>query len=280
MDTIETKTCSKCKVEKPATNKHFANARNTSDGLQCQCKECKKLDHLANREKRVKQSKERYRRLHPLAPQEILPEGYKRCCVCKEAKPYGAFGKLSSASDGLKYECKECRKVSYLENQQKNIEKSKKYYDENKEDIAVKNRIYKETNAEYYRSYFKQYYIDNKEQLKENIMANHYKRMEEDIGYRVLTRCRTRLYQAVKGHVKSKRTIELIGCPVESLLEHLERQFTRGMSWDNYGEWHIDHIKPCASYDFSKEEHQRECFHYSNLQPLWAKDNHRKAARY
>ncbi len=52
------------------------------------------------------------------------------------------------------------------------------------------------------------------------------------------------------------------------------------MTWDNYGEWHIDHIKPCALFDFTKEEQQRECFHYTNLQPLWAKDNMRKSDKY
>lgn len=74
--------------------------------------------------------------------------------------------------------------------------------------------------------------------------------------------------------------MELIGCSIEQLLEHLESQFQDGMTWDNYGEWHIDHIKPCAMFDFTKEEDQRECFHYTNLQPLWAEDNLRKSDKY
>lgn len=74
--------------------------------------------------------------------------------------------------------------------------------------------------------------------------------------------------------------MELIGCSVEKLMEHLEKQFTEGMTWGNYGRWHVDHIKPCAMFDFSKPEHQQECFHYSNLQPLWAKDNLKKSDKY
>jgi hypothetical protein len=84
------------------------------------------------------------------------------------------------------------------------------------------------------------------------------------------------MYQAVKGNVKSARTQELIGCTVKELQEHLEKQFTNGMTWENYGEWHVDHIIPCSSFDFTKEEEQRTCFNYKNLQPLWAEDNYKK----
>lgn len=57
----------------------------------------------------------------------------------------------------------------------------------------------------------------------------------------------------------------------------LEQQFTEGMTWENYGEWHVDHIRPCVSFDLSIPEQQQECFHYTNLQPLWAKDNLQKS---
>jgi len=69
--------------------------------------------------------------------------------------------------------------------------------------------------------------------------------------------------------------MELIGCSVEVLWSHIESQFTTGMTKENYGVhgWHIDHIIPCDSFDFSDPEQQKQCFHYTNLQPLWAKDN-------
>lgn len=65
----------------------------------------------------------------------------------------------------------------------------------------------------------------------------------------------------------------LIGCEIDYLLYHIQEQFNPGMTWDNYGDWHIDHIKPCANFDLSKPEEQRKCFNYTNLQPLWAEEN-------
>ncbi len=95
--------------------------------------------------------------------------------------------------------------------------------------------------------------------------------------YRVMHNVRTRLRELVLN--KSARTSTLTGCTGSELVEHLTRQFENGMSWENYGfyGWHIDHIRPCASFDLTDPEQQRECFHFSNLQPLWAEDNLRKS---
>ena len=89
---------------------------------------------------------------------------------------------------------------------------------------------------------------------------------------------RSRLYNFVKGKNK-KSSFEYVGCSIDKLKKHLSSQFTEGMSWENYGEWHIDHIRPCASFDLTKEEEKYKCFNYSNLQPLWAKDNLKKGAK-
>jgi hypothetical protein len=77
-----------------------------------------------------------------------------------------------------------------------------------------------------------------------------------------------------------KHTLEYVGCNLQELREHLEKQFNNGMTWENQGQWHIDHIRPCASFDLSKEEERHKCFHYTNLQPLWAFDNLSKGANY
>lgn len=84
---------------------------------------------------------------------------------------------------------------------------------------------------------------------------------------------RSRIISVIKGKKKSARTVELLGCSIEHLRSHLQGMFKKGMNWNNHGEWEIDHIMPCASFDMSKPEHQRLCFHYTNLQPLWKRDN-------
>lgn len=98
-------------------------------------------------------------------------------------------------------------------------------------------------------------------------------RRQTDHQFKLATNLRNRLWYALKGNAKSTQTLELLGCSIERLQFHLQSQFTEGMAWDNYGKWHIDHIIPCASFDLSDPAQQRVCFHYTNLQPLWARDN-------
>jgi hypothetical protein len=93
-------------------------------------------------------------------------------------------------------------------------------------------------------------------------------------NYHIAKAIRSRVYRVLKGTLKSAPTEKLIGCTWQQLRAHIERQFKRGMRWENHGKrWHIDHKIPCASFDLSKPEQQRACFHFSNLQPLEAKRN-------
>ena len=84
----------------------------------------------------------------------------------------------------------------------------------------------------------------------------------------------------VKKGDKLEHTLEYLGADVQTIKQHIENKFKENMFWDNYGEWHIDHIKPCIQYDLSKEKEQKKCFNYKNLQPLWAKDNLKKGDKY
>ena len=108
-------------------------------------------------------------------------------------------------------------------------------------------------------------------------------------GY-LTTRMRSRVYSALKNYSTrrdKKHTMEYVGCSVEDLRTHLENQFEKEaersghpISWENQGEWHIDHIKPCASFDLDLEEERDKCFHYTNLQPMWGPDNISKSDTY
>ena len=208
----------------------------------------------------------------------------KVCSRCKRELPMTTeyFGKLSKSKDGFKYSCKECRrKIEYTEDKQHILELRKVYYEDNKVEILKKNEIYKNKNKTKYQEYKAKYYENNKQLVKDRVRDNSRNRRKTDIGYKLLCYYRTRIYEALQGRTdKTKTTKELIGCSIEELKEHLKSQFTEGMSWDNYGEWHVDHIKPCATFDFRNESELNECFNYKNLQPLWAKDNLQKSSKY
>lgn len=107
-------------------------------------------------------------------------------------------------------------------------------------------------------------------------------RMKLDPHFKMACRIRQRLSVALRRQSGQKafKTIEVIGCNIEELWTHLERQFMPGMTRDNYGRvWEVDHIRPCASFDLRLPEHQMECFHFRNLQPLFGEDNRRKNAK-
>lgn len=123
------------------------------------------------------------------------------------------------------------------------------------------------------------YYWRNREAVLNNANTRARKRRGVDINFKLAGGLRSRISTTLRGiATKSKRTIALLGCSVEHLRKHLEKQFATGMTWENYGlkGWHIDHKRPCASFDLTQPEQQRLCFHYTNLQPLWALDNLRK----
>lgn len=104
------------------------------------------------------------------------------------------------------------------------------------------------------------------------------KRCKEDPAYLLAKRLRTRISEALRGRCKVSTTIALLGCTPEELALHLEEQFEPGMTWGNYGDWHVDHIRPLASFDLANEDEQRQAFHFTNTRPLWAQDNRNKGS--
>ncbi len=109
--------------------------------------------------------------------------------------------------------------------------------------------------------------------------ARRRKQYQDDPQYAMEVRLRARIWYALKakGAKKGKHTFELIGCSPTFLKFYIENKFKDGMNWENRSLWHLDHIKPCASFDLTDTEQQKQCFHYTNLQPLWGPDNIRKS---
>ena len=173
----------------------------------------------------------------------------KICTKCKIEKDTNEFSKDTSKVGGLCCQCKKCKG-----------KQEKKYYNLNKDKIKLQQKKYHLLNPELRKQYKKEKFYN-------------------DVNFKILVCLRSRLYYALKEKVKSVRTMTLLGCKIEKIKEYLESKFQSGMSWKNYGKWHIDHIKPCVSFDLSKESEQYKCFHYTNLQPLWADENWRKGGK-
>jgi len=180
---------------------------------------------------------------------------------------------------------KASRKAFYQRHKDRIKAEQKKYRDANKEKTRQRNKEYREEHKEELNKKSKQWYQDNIEHVKEYRKKNKQhtadcerKRLRNNIQRRLSSNLRRRVRAAINGDCKSTSTTALLGCSIDEFKKHLESLFKEGMSWDNYGRygWHIDHIIPCNSFNLEHLEDQKKCFHYSNMQPLWAKENHSK----
>lgn len=107
------------------------------------------------------------------------------------------------------------------------------------------------------------------------------RRLADDPQYRLAENMRSRVRKVLrrKNTPKHDTTFSLVGCSASALKLHLEQQFSPGMTWENYGEWHVDHIRELFRFDLTEVEQQKQAFHFSNLRPLWAAENLRRKRR-
>ncbi|MDE2107531.1 MAG: hypothetical protein KGL39_60620, partial [Patescibacteria group bacterium] len=139
-------------------------------------------------------------------------------------------------------------------------------------------RIWCEKNKQKKKDANRKWVQENKEKARKQSRAWRKKWRKTPYG-RIVTNLRRRLRVLVKrGRAKKGRVNRLIGCSPIELVQHIEDHFSPGMSWTNYGQWHLDHIRPIASFDLLDDDEMNRCFHYTNLQPLWAEDNIAKGA--
>lgn len=167
----------------------------------------------------------------------------KVCTKCNVEKELAGFNKHKRYKGGFRSYCKSC------ENSQK-----KTYYEANK----YKRKIYLEANKDKINSQRKSYYRERK-------------KADSLFNMKCNLRSRTSMAFINKGYSKNTKTQEMLGVGWEIAKAHIERQFTKGMNWNNYGEWHIDHIIPLSSA--KTPERLKQLCHYTNLQPLWAEEN-------
>ncbi len=174
----------------------------------------------------------------------------KVCTKCDTLKPLCDFYKKPSGKPIA--QCKTCHK-----------NQNNDFYAVNKKTVLNKK---------------KQYFQANKDIISKRMSRYKSERSKVDVNYKISNNLRSRLNKALKSDSKTGSSIANLGCSIIELKAHLESQFQLGMTWDNYGKWHIDHIKPLSQFNLNDKSQLLLACHYTNLQPLWAIDNIRKGS--
>lgn len=291
----EMKICRRCGKEYPLTAYYFRRSNQNKDGFRNLCKVCngknsfgkgqRKPDYRARQVKdgmsfcascgkwlpltseyfaknshkgnvwgfayKCKQCEGRKYGVYKRRVKEPSKEGYKVCNDCGKELPatLDYFNKANTKS-GLYFRCKDCCREVYLKNRDR---------------IYAKGREYKQKNRIKIRKWFKNRATE---------------RRKGDVQFNLAARLRTRTRRILQGGAFTAKSQELLGCSYLFFKEYFESLFTDGMTWDLFlqGAIHVDHVIPIAAFDLTKEDEVRKACHYSNLQPLWAKDNIRKGS--
>lgn len=258
------KICTKCHSQKAETEFYPRRA---------DCKTCRKAvckaRHDADPIRAAKRCREYYQR--------------NRIKLLERAKAYGQKNKAIKAKR---------RKARYERNRESILAEARKYNQAHRGERAEYQRRHRAANRERLISISKTYHETHKVRLnaasrlyyqrhKQEIHEAARQRKKRDLNFRLKCNLSGRIRTALRASKtsKSSATQSLIGCTVEFLRAHLESRFRKGMSWENYGEWHVDHKVPCAAFNLTDPEEQKRCFHFTNLQPLWAEENYRKNAK-
>ena len=178
-----------------------------------------------------------------------MAAGSKQCSGCKLEKPKSEFGRDRTRPDGLRPYCKKCK--------------------------ARESRLYRERNPEASARASERWGKLNPESVR--LKGKRHREKPENRIHHTIS---SRIYAALKGK-RGAKTADILGYSFAEQAKHLERQFLRGMSWDNYGEWHIDHIIPLSSFEIDgpDDPNLRRAWALTNLRPLWRLDNIRKSAK-
>ena len=271
---VEKKHCPKCDRWKPL--EMFGIDRHTKDEFYCICKKCLSkwsdgYDASKDAQRNIKISEKAKGHIRGRKP-HFFTNGIecKKCRECKEIKPITDFQHDKQRWDNLAPGCRLCksryRKRHYLKNMTKTLCQNAKWRRDNPERMSQLakewGRKHPERRREAVRKYnklhpekWKAYHGIPKIRLRNNI--------SRQIGL------------ALKGNKKGYHWESLVGYTLDELRKHLEKQFESGMTWENYGQWHIDHEIPVSAFNFSKPEHIdfKRCFALKNLRPLWKHEN-------
>ncbi len=261
--------CTKCKQEK--TEDCFSRNTTNAKGFNYWCSDCMRQYYEDNKEKINKQSMDRYFSNHD------------------KWKEYHRQRYLVNREEILLQE-----KLKYQANPEKKKAWSRQYRQNHLEEVRIKDREYRLTHSEEKRKADRQYRIDHLEEIKaESRVYSHNNRTKINASRRVWQRNRIlkdpkfkiartmsrEINHCLRGKKNGHKWEDLVGYSLNDLTKHLERKMINGMNWENWGEWHIDHIIPISAFNFiSPTDYDfKRCWALKNLQPLWASENIRKS---
>ncbi len=141
--------------------------------------------------------------------------------------------------------------------------------------VKENNRRWRQNHPDIHREKCRRWRNKHRDHLRKYRREYLASRTKTDVKFKIINRLRKRLYMCVRQNQKSGSALKLLGCSLDDFRIYIESRWEIGMTWENYGKhgWHFDHIMPCAIFDLSKPDHQKRCFHFSNIQPMWANDN-------
>lgn len=211
--------------------------------------------------------------LHPLSREAVAIRrdleaiGCKWCPECKRVRHRSHFNKQSARRDGLQARCAEC-----------GSKRASAYQAANRDRLTERHREWVANNRERHSAWMAAY---RQRPERKALHARRAAAARATVSGQLKNRIATRLYHVLRGGKGGSRTEALVGWTIAELRGHLERQFLKGMSWENMGEWHIDHILPLSSFviEGPDDPELRRAWALTNLRPLWAADNIRKGAR-
>ena len=209
----------------------------------------------------------------------------KRCPKCREIKPINEFYKHNKY--GYRSYCKKCNSELSIEYSKNNPEKIReiwgRHYKNNIRNMRERSRKHTLNNP----NYSKEYRLNNCEEVRERLKKwrienpEYYKKWRSIPKNNLSKRISGSIYSSLKNDKNNNHWEKLVNYNLQDLIIHLENQFEDGMTWQNMGEWHIDHIIPISLWEFESynDREFKQCWALANLQPLWAYDNISKGAK-
>jgi hypothetical protein len=256
---MQTKICKRCGIEKNIDR--FLKEPRMRCGYKSVCKDCDNI--------RAKESWElKFGRRKLTLQKELVEQGKKKCNICGEIKLLEYFYKDKNCIGGVQSSCIpcSCERVS-----------SYKQWKDPARRLYMNEYNYRKRH-ERWSEYLEKVRLYNKTDAKQKYIKKYNQRKQVKIAHTL----RSRIYYLVKKQRCEKfgKTEKMLGCTYVEFCQYIESLWQEGMSWENYGLWQIDHIRPCASFDLSKIEQQLSCLNFTNMQPLWKSDNIKKGSKW